>query len=330
MDINRETLTSALLLLSLSLTGCVSYEPAILAPALTLSPEDVVLADASGDSSPYIDFGLEVGVNESDSLFNVETLPGVRVRDIVANGAAATAGIQVGDVILAVDGMEINHPDALSVLSVLSVQQEQEQGTGAGTEFRFNVRRNTTVFEATVSGRPVAGNAPSRELYRVDPLATRAGYETELLNLRGQGDVAAARVVRLFPGSTLPAARIEPGDRVLALNGRNLNSAQDLITRLNRDHALGDRVQFTVYDGDTVSERSVQLWDPGRRISRITLGPLLRYESSLSPSGSRLSILDFWLFAVYSYNRVEGEESHSFLGLFNFTSDYGELVEEQD
>jgi len=33
---------------------------------------------------------------------------------------------------------------------------------------------------------------------------------------------------------------------------------------------------------------------------------------------------------VYSYNRTEGERAHSLFGFLNFTSDYGELVEDQD
>jgi len=120
------------------------------------------------------------------------------------------------------------------------------------------------------------------------------------------------------------------GDLILTVNGVNLNSAQDLINRLNQDFALGDRVLLGVYDGQTISELSVQLWDPGRRISRVSLWPLLQYDSSLNPPSNRLSILDFWLFSIYEYRRVEGERSHSLLGLFNFTSDYGALTEVQD
>ena len=321
MPVKLHPAKPALAAFCLLLNACVSYEPARLVPAVTLSPEQVVLFEGAGNAGVRVDFGMEVGRNESDSLFNVEILPGIRVRSVSSNGAAAAAGIQVGDVILSIDGMTTDHPDTL-----LALQQQ----TSRETEFRLNVQRNTTVFEATLIARPVGGNAPPRELYRVDPLATRAGYRTELVAIEGRGDVAAARVTELFPDSTLPAAGIAVGDLVLALDGRYLNSAQDLITRLNRDYELGDRVQFSVYDGAGVSDRVVETWDPGRRISRISLWPLLRYESSLSPSSSRLSVLDFWLFALYSYSRVEGEQSHSLLGLFNFTSDYGELLEEQD
>ena len=134
-------------------------------------------------------------------------------------------------------------------------------------------------------------------------------------------------MVELFPNSPLPQAQIEQNDLILALNGVYLNSAQDLVTRLVRDHELGEEVILTIYDGNDVIEQSVRLWDPGRRVSRINLGPLLQYESVLNPASESFSLLDLWLFAVYSYSQMEGERSHSILGLFNITSDYGELTE---
>lgn len=308
------------LLCSMLLPGCVSYEPSVLIPALTLSPEDINLPSTSTSSQSHIDFGLEISSNESDSLTNIEVLPGVRVRSVATNSAAGSAGIQVGDVILAIDGLATNSPDV-----VLALQQQ----TQAESEFNFRVRRNTVVFEATVIGRMIGGSPPPRELYRIDPIASRAGYRTEIVSLSNQTDLAAARVVEIFANSPLPPAGINVGDLILTINGVNLNSAQDLISRLNQDFSLGDRVVLGVYDGQSMLNVDVRLWDPGRRISRFSLWPLIVYESSLSPSSSSLSILDFWLFSFYDYRRVEGERSHSLLGLFNITSDYGELIEEE-
>ena len=301
------------------MAGCVSYEPRTLIPAITLSPEDITLGNATAGAAGQISFGLEATVNESDSLFNVTVLPGIRVRAVDANGPASSAGIQAGDVILKIDDIETNQPDVLTTLQQQSVK---------ASPYLFTVRRNTVVFEATVVPAAVSSVAAPQELYRADPLATRAGYRTELLSIRNQPAVAAAQIVELFPESPLPEAGINEGDFILALNGTNLNSAQGLISRLNQEFALGDEVVLTVYDGDTVNNREVRLWNPGRRISRVTLGPLLHYESSLNPSSDRLTVLDLWLFAFYRYSRVDGEKTHSVLGLFNYSSNYGELTEE--
>lgn len=312
-------LTAVTLCLSANLlAGCISYEPRVLVPALTLSPEDINLRPANSAPGDQADFGLQVALNESDSLVNIATLPGVRVRAVNPGGPADSAGIQPGDIILAIDGIETNQPDALS-----AIQQQGASGAHA-----FTVRRNTAVFEATVMAAAMRAGAAPQELYRADPIASRAGYRTELVDIRGQSAVPAARVVEIFADSPLPAAGISSGDIVLALNGDNLSSAQDLISRLNQEFQLGDEVVFTLYSGESVANKTVTLWDPGRRISRISLGPILQYESSLSPSSDSLTILDLWLFAAYRYNRVDGEKLHSVLGLLKFSSNYGELTEE--
>lgn len=310
------SLASVVLLVS----GCISYEPAQLVPAVTLSPEQVNLVATAADAA-QVDFGIDVAVNESDSLFNVEVLPGIRVRSVSANGPAANAGIEVGDIILSVDGTETNNPDALT----LRAQTNQASGS-----YAFTVQRNTVVFEATVIARALSSNPPPQSLYRIDPLATRAGYRSELVEIDNQGTIAAARVVELYPRSPLPAADIRRDDLILALDGEYLNSAQDLVTRLNRDHELGDTVRFTRFRDGDLAEVEVSLWDPGRRISRIALGPLFRYESSLSPDSTSVSLLDLWLFSLYSFQQQEGERSHSLLGLINFSSDAGELIEESN
>jgi len=302
------------------LKACVSYEPAVLVPTITLSDEqaDLTVANASDDSR--IDFGVTVGVNESDSLFNVQTLPGVVVRDLAEDGPAANAGIQPGDVILEINGVVSNQPDAIRAL---------ERQASVDGPFQFLVRRGTVVFEASVTPRQISSNAPPEELYRLDPVASRAGYRSRLVELDDEPGMVAAEVVRLLADSPLSEAGIVQGALVLALDADRLSSAQDLVTRLNRDYELGANVTLTVFDGNEVRPVSVQLWDPGRRISRVGAGPLFQYRSSLNPNGRSLSILDFWLFSVYDYRRVDGESSHSILGLLNFTSDYGELVEEQ-
>ena len=176
--------------LAVLMAGCTVYEPARLAPAVNLSPEQLSIREL--DAGLLVDFGLEVAVNESDSLAAVEILPGVRVVAVAANGPADSAGIQAGDVILTIDGMETNSPDA-----VLAIQRRPYRDA----PHAFTLRRDTTVLAASVSGREIAANAGPEALYRVDPVATRAGYRTELVAVAGGPDRAGARVVALFPGS---------------------------------------------------------------------------------------------------------------------------------
>ncbi|MEC7605160.1 MAG: PDZ domain-containing protein, partial [Pseudomonadota bacterium] len=86
-------------------------------PSITLSPDEIELRRST--STGTVDFGLNVIPNESDSLFNIQSLPGVRVREVAANSPAAEAGIEVGDVILQIDETHLNHPDSLQALRSL-------------------------------------------------------------------------------------------------------------------------------------------------------------------------------------------------------------------
>lgn len=305
------------------LSGCISSEPRQLVPSITLSPETMSLSNGEPVGSG-LNFGMTTVVNESDSLANIAILPGVRVRAVTPNGAADVAGIRAGDVVLAIDGREINQPDLLDALA---------QQVGAPGSFVFQVRRNTTVFETTVNaGMNTDERSVPVELYRVDPIATRAGFTTEVYEQAGAQTVSGARIVELFPESPLPAADLRIGDTILALDGRPVQSAQDFITRIHSEHALGDTVRLSVVRDDGVQnellEVSVPLWDPGRRVSRVSLGPLLRYESSLSPQQTRFTIGDLWLFSLFNYQQAEGEKEYSVLGLLRFATGYGELVED--
>src|SRR5690606_2813066 len=170
------------------------------------------------------------------------------------------------------------------------------------------------------------------ELYRADPVATRAGFTTEVYSADPAQAGSGARVVRFFADSPLPAAGVRVGDTIIAIDGQPVTTAQGLITLVNSRYALGDRVRITVVrqeDGALAqSERTLRLWDPGRRINRVSLWPLLRYESTLNPPQTQLTIGDLWLLSLFSYQQQEGEKEYSVLGLFRYSTGYGELLEE--
>lgn len=323
-----QTPRALLLLASLSLGGCVSYEPAVLVPSISLSPQQISVQNnsAGGEIERRVDFGIDATVNESDSLSNLQILPGIRVRSVTPGGAAAAAGIRAGDVILSVDGTTTDHPDTLAALETRPAEAEP---------YAVQLRRNTQVLEAQVSPRVLQASAGATaagmvELYRIDPIASRAGYTTAMVSVAGQPDLAAARIQELLPESPLPEAGLEVGDYILSLDGRYLSSAQDLITRLNRDAEPGQRVVLGVYDGNTVRDVTLSLWQPGRRLSRLTLWPLLRYRADSGNDSASLSILDFWLFAGYRYNRDGSERSHTLFEVITFSSEVGTLSEVED
>ena len=96
------------------------------------------------------------------------------MRALAANSPAAEAGIEVGDIILQIDETRLDHPDSLQALQNLP---------SASNQYLFQIRRDTLVYETTVEAFPAAEIPEPRELCRADPLATRAGYQTELVGM---------------------------------------------------------------------------------------------------------------------------------------------------
>lgn len=310
-----------MLLLAALLSACISSEPRELLPTISLSPDNVVLTDNDGSAqTPRISFGLTAGVNETDSLTNISILPGIRVRAVTPNGAADRAGIRAGDVILAVDGTETNHPDMLDALA---------RQTDTERQFAFEVRRNTTVFLASVNVQPaLAEQSAAVELYRADPLLLRAGFSTEWLQTTEAGQVAGARLLRMFAQSPLLAAGLQTDDIILTLDGQAVGSAQGLISQIHNHYQPGDRVSLSYSRDNQIFDSTVRLWSPGRRLSEFTIWPLFSYESSLQPPRTRLRVGDLILFSLFNYERNGPERSYSVLGLIRSSSGLGELAEE--
>jgi S1-C subfamily serine protease len=304
------------LLASTLLVSCASTENVRLPATLSAAGEEEIAAAPAG---PGVFLGLTLEANESDSLDKLEVLPGARVAAASGGGPAARAGLQPGDVILAVNGTEIGDRDAFEAAA---------QSAAAGDELELEVRRATRVFAARLTAETHPGGAPPVELYQADPLRLRAGFRTELIEHRGER-TAVAVLVRLFPESPLHAAGVTAGERILALEGKRLASARDLVRRLLEEHAYGERVTLTriAAGGEEEEEFRVALWAPPRRLARVWVPIIFHYDSKLRPRRTEVKILHFWLFSVFAHLREEEESEIRIFGLFRFRSGYGELVE---
>lgn len=304
------------LVAAFGLAGCVSTEPVTTPPHINLSPEDMQFAEPE---SGQLDFGMDVARNESDSLENLAVLPGLRVRSVRGASAAEAAGIRSGDVVLSINGIETNQPDALAAIARSSDAED----------FVARVRRGTTVFEATLPRPRQRSTSAPEELYRVDPLLTRAGYVTELATLEDGRQRTVARIVDLHPESPLLEAGLEKGSLILAVDGKPITTAQALVNELH-SRSTGEKLNLAVIAQSEpgISDVPVRLWAPERRLSSLALWPLFAYQSSLAPERVEFSLFDLIIFPLFSYEREQGERTIRLLGLLRFGTGYGELVEE--
>lgn len=314
---------AGLMMLVAVLSGCVSRQPVETPPAINLSPETMDFSPPVDDRRK--DFGMTLSANESDSLDNLTVLPGVRVRSVVRGSAADQAGVRAGDVILSVFGTDTNEVDSLQAL----LQTEMQSGRNGGVD--ISARRGTTAYQTSLPVPEQTYTATPEELFRVDPLKTRAGYRTLMIDDRN-GPRSRVQLVQLYPDSPLAAAGFAPGNLIDSIDGRQIHSAQALVNTLTQDYDYGDEVDIGYaesVDGPPIpTTRRVKLWRPQKHISKVQLWPLFTYESSLQPDSTRFTLLDLWVLSLFSYQRQGAEKTWSLFTLLKFSSDYGDLVEE--
>jgi len=260
--------------------------------------------------------GLNVEENDSGSLADMHFEPGVRVVSVLPGSPAAAAGVQPGDVLLALDGHELNDPGALEALLAANA---------GGQTARLSVQRGDTVFEV-LAALAAAGGArqPPRELWRRDRTRSLAGWST--------GDGGAV-LVTAAPGSPVTAAGLPLGATVLAVDGRETLSDRALIRELER-HPPGQRVLLTWRPpgGGEPRDSVIDLPEEPRVVTEFFLPLLVDYEATVDGRRSSLEILDLWFFTLFSHTRDDQEHRWVLLELFgfdliSFSSGVGELAQ---
>ena len=140
------------------------------------------------------------------SLFIGHTeLPASVIGDVIDGSPAAEAGIQAGDHIVAIDGVEVRYWEEV----------ERTVSGGAGRELRFSLRRGKRDFERYLE--PVATTRRLR-----DGRIARAG-------VIGVTHAPFLPQVARIPGDTAAAAAgVRTGDLVIAVDGRRVESDREL------------------------------------------------------------------------------------------------------
>ena len=172
---------------------------------------------------PFIGASFDPVDADMAEALGMGTPAGALVSQVDKSGPAAAAGLEAGDVVLALNGMPIQHPDALGYRLAL-----QPIGSTAllkilrqGQEHEVSVRLARPPADIarplTIDGRsPFAGT----RVARLSPVLAR--------RLRLPSDSEGVAVLDVLRGS--PAARfgIRPRDIVREVNGHKITDAQSL------------------------------------------------------------------------------------------------------
>ena len=175
---------------------------------------------------PWLGAATQPVTGEIAASLGLDRPGGALVRDVYPGGPAAQAGLRIGDVIVQVDGHEVDDPAALAFR--LGTRRPGEQ---AQLEFLRDDRRLATSLKLAL-----APEDPPRDLSALqgrNPLAgaTVANLSPALNEELGleptERGVVVVKVERRSPAEQL---RLQPGDRVLQVNG----AAVETVARLKQ------------------------------------------------------------------------------------------------
>ncbi len=251
--------------------------------------------------------GIKGTENDSGSLEDLFFAPGVRVTRVVENSPASVAGIRAGDVVLSLDGREVDDPAALDAL-VLE--------RAAGERASLHVRRDDTVFDVDVELVSKSEASEGKVLYRLDPARTGAGWVT------APGGV---RLVSASERSPVLSAGIPLGSVVTALDGRDVRSARELLRRVAALEP-GTRVELDFTPpGGRADHARVELVGPVTYLAGFSVPFVVSYSCDPEGPTKELVLLDLWIISLFRYHREGVERNWSFLRFFRFSRGIGEL-----
>ncbi|MGH8201477.1 MAG: PDZ domain-containing protein, partial [Steroidobacteraceae bacterium] len=166
----------------------------------------------------------EVTADLADS-FGLSSPRGALVSSVDSKGPAAAAGIQPGDVVLAVDGHQVEHFGELSTR--ISAMRPGSEASLTFWRDRQNRTVRVRVEELKEQQTAEAGNAarpapvarkPNQLGLTIRPLAPQEKAEARTSgSLVVEGVAGAAEV-----------AGVEPGDIILGVDGRRISSVEEL------------------------------------------------------------------------------------------------------
>ena len=179
----------------------------------------------------------------------LETVAGALVASVTADGPAAVAGIEAGDVILTFDDKAIDQ-----MRSLPRIVAETEIGKEVNVDvWRRGSRMSVTVTLGELPDDEDMAQAdqgsggddpvPSRNTAEVTALGiTISGLDDELRTQYGiETDVRGVVIVSVEPGSYAEEETLQPGDLITEVNQEEVSSPPEVLARVNQAQSEGKK-----------------------------------------------------------------------------------------
>jgi serine protease Do len=177
-------------------------------------------------SHGYMGIGITDVTPENAKFFESKDNRGAIVTQVEPNSPGAKAGLKVGDLITGLDGREVSDAGQLQVV----VGQ-----TRPGTTVKLQVLRDGKSMDLPITlekmGARDKGDDESANSETGKPrwgLGLADITPDVRQQLRASSDVKGAVIERVLPGSAADNAGLRPGDVIVGVNRRDMQSASDV------------------------------------------------------------------------------------------------------
>ncbi len=160
--------------------------------------------------------------------FNMDKGKGALVADVDANGPAARAGIQKGDVIVNFDGKDITEMNELPLLVAQTPIGKKAEVTIVREGKKIN--KQVTIEELKASKAYAAADAGTEEGLGMEVSTLTAALARTYKITAKTGMV----VTRIAPGSPADEAGMREGDLILEVNRQPVQNMEEYVSALNK------------------------------------------------------------------------------------------------
>ena len=257
----------------------------------------------------------------------VDDEPGVLVVSVVSGGPAALGGLARGDIILAINGEEVDGTDKL-VEALLNMEP--------GDVLKLQALHGDEVRELEVElgerdGRAFLGIQPYRETPAVEMPMMELHHPAEVITdvlSTGISEGAGVVIVAIDENGPAADAGLEAGDEIVGLDGEELSENDSLVERVAA-YSPGDEVVVSVRRAGSSGEAELVTVilashpdDESRAFLGIAYKPILMESMSDSTSGEELELPDE---PTYRHHRYPFRGPRFFDGPHYYGHGYGRM-----
>jgi serine protease Do len=184
------------------------------------------------------------GVNDAQAKrLGLGTAKGVLVTNLTPDGAALRAGLEIGDVMTALNGVAINSA---------SEMQEQLSRYRPGERLRITYLRNGRERKATALLRDKANRTRSLVSARVEDRLHRLGFEVRNLSPREAERLpeGGVRVIAIFRDTPIESTNMNADFIIQEINGKRVRNLDQFMKLISQEEELLFGGVYEGYEGD--------------------------------------------------------------------------------